>query len=553
MCKVKGYEGFNFMTTAYNILNDPFLNKGTAFTKQERETLGLNGTLPTKVQTIEEQAERVYEQYELRPEGMQKRKFLMEIFNTNRTLFYYVMEQHIEELLPVVYDPVIAPAIEKYSEIFMKPQGATFLSIDNPEEIKESLKNAAGGRKIKLIVVTDGEGILGIGDWGANGVNISVGKLMVYTAAAGIDPREVLPVSLDVGTNNQTLIDDPLYLGNKHARVTGKKYYEMVDEFVKAARELFPDVYIHFEDFGRDNATKILNNYRKEIPVFNDDVQGTGIVCLSGVLGALNISKEKFTDQIFLTFGAGTAGMGIANMMYREMLVEGMDPEEAKKHFYLVDKQGLLFEDTPGLTPEQKPFVRKRSEFKNADELTNLEAIIEAVHPTVMIGTSTKPGAFTEKAIKEMAAHTKRPIIFPISNPTKLIEATAENLIKWTEGRALVATGVPSDPVEYNGVTYHIGQANNALIYPGLGLGVLASEAKLVPDELLSAAAHSLGGIVDVSKPGAAVLPPVNRIQEFSQKEAEAVAQAAIDNNLAGEGITDAKEATENMKWIPKY
>lgn len=541
------------MSNAYNILNDPFLNKGTAFTKREREVLGLNGTLPTKVQTIEEQAQRVYEQYKIRPEGMQKRKFLMEIFNTNRTLFYYVMEQHIEELLPVVYDPVIAPAIEKYSEIFMKPQGAAFLSIDNPEEIKESLKNAAGGRKIKLIVVTDGEGILGIGDWGANGVNISVGKLMVYTAAAGIDPREVLPVSLDVGTNNQTLIDDPLYLGNKHSRITGEKYYEMVDEFVKSARELFPDVYIHFEDFGRDNATKILNKYRKEIPVFNDDVQGTGIVCLSGVLGALNISKEKFTDQIFLTFGAGTAGMGIANMMYREMLVEGMDPEEAKKHFYLVDKQGLLFEDTPGLTPEQKPFVRKRSEFKNADELTNLEAVIEAVHPTVMIGTSTTPGAFTEKAIKEMAAHTKRPIIFPISNPTKLIEATAADIIKWTDGRALVATGVPSSPVEYNGVTYHIGQANNALIYPGLGLGVLASEAKLVNDEMLSAAAHSLGGIVDTSKPGAAVLPPVSKIQSFSQKEAEAVAQSAIDQGFAGRNITNAKEATESMKWIPKY
>lgn len=541
------------MSNAYNILNDPFLNKGTAFTKREREVLGLNGTLPTKVQTIEEQAQRVYEQYKLRPEGMQKRKFLMEIFNTNRTLFYYVMEQHIEELLPVVYDPVIAPAIEKYSEIFMKPQGAAFLSIDNPEEIKESLKNAAGGRKIKLIVVTDGEGILGIGDWGANGVNISVGKLMVYTAAAGIDPREVLPVSLDVGTNNQTLIDDPLYLGNKHSRLTGEKYYEMVDEFVKSARELFPDVYIHFEDFGRDNATKILNKYRKEIPVFNDDVQGTGIVCLSGVLGALNISKEKFTDQIFLTFGAGTAGMGIANMMYREMLVEGMDPEEAKKHFYLVDKQGLLFDDTPGLTPEQKPFVRKRSEFKNADELTNLEAVIAAVHPTVMIGTSTTPGAFTEKAIKEMAAHTKRPIIFPISNPTKLIEATAADIIKWTDGRALVATGVPSAPVEYNGVTYHIGQANNALIYPGLGLGVLASEAKLVNDEMLSAAAHSLGGIVDTSKPGAAVLPPVSKIQSFSQKEAEAVAQSAIDQDLAGSNITNAKEATESMKWTPKY
>ena len=541
------------MANAYNILNDPFLNKGTAFTKRERESLGLIGTLPNKVQTIQEQAKRVYEQYELRPEGMQKRKFLMEIFNTNRTLFYYVVEQHIEELLPVIYDPVIAPAIEKYSEIFMKPQGAAFLSIDNPNDVKASLENAAGGRKIKLIVVTDGEGILGIGDWGENGVNISVGKLMVYTAAAGIDPREVLPVSLDVGTNNETLINDPLYLGEKHARVTGERYYDFVDKFVNIAHEVFPDVYIHFEDFGRNNATKILNKYRKEIPVFNDDVQGTGIVCLSGVLGALNISKEKFTDQIFLTFGAGTAGMGIANMMYREMLVEGMDPEEAKKHFYLVDKQVLLFSDTPGITPEQKPFVRDRSEFKNADELTNLEAVVKAVHPTVMIGTSTTPGAFTEAVVKEMAAHTERPIIFPISNPTKLIEASAANLIEWTDGRALVATGVPSAPVEYKGVTYHIGQANNALIYPGLGLGVLASEAKLVTDGMLSAAAHSLGGIVDPNEKGAPVLPPVSKIQSFSAKEAVSVAQAAIDENLVAKGITDAKAATEKMKWIPKY
>lgn len=541
------------MINAYQILNDPFQNKGTAFTKHEREVLGLTGTLPTKVQTIEEQAQRVYEQYNLRPDGMQKRKFLMEIFNTNRTLFYYVMEQHLVELLPIVYDPIIAPAIEKYSEIFMKPQGAAFLSIDEKDEIEESLVNAAGGRKIKLIVVTDGEGILGIGDWGANGVNISVGKLMVYTAAAGIDPREVLPVSIDVGTNNETLLNDPLYLGNKHKRVTGDEYYEFLDKFVKAARNAFPDVYIHFEDFGRDNATKLLNKYRKEIPVFNDDVQGTGIVCLSGVLGALNISKQKFSDQIFLTFGAGTAGMGIANMLYREMIVEGMDPEEAKKHFYLVDKQGLLFNDTPGLTPEQKPFVRDRSEFANADELTNLEAVVKAVHPTVMIGTSTQPGAFTENVVKEMAAHTERPIIFPISNPTKLIEAQAEDLIKWTDGRALIATGIPSDPVEYKGVTYQIGQANNALIYPGLGLGVLASEAKLVPDELLSAAAHSLGGIVDPDEPGAPVLPPVSKLQSFTATEATAVAQSAIDNGLAGEGITDAKAATEKMKWIPKY
>lgn len=541
------------MTNAYNILNDPFLNKGTAFTKSERESLGLIGALPAKVQTIDEQATRIYDQDQLHEKGIDQRKFLMELFNTNRTLFYYVIEQHIEELMPIIYDPVIAPAIEEYSEIFMKPQGAAFLSIDNPGEIEASLTNAAGGRKIKLIVVTDGEGILGIGDWGSNGVNISVGKLMVYTAAAGIDPREVLPIVLDVGTDNQTLIDDPLYLGEKHARVTGDKYYDFVDKFVKIARKVFPDVYIHFEDFGRDNATKILNKYRKEIPVFNGDVQGTGIVCLAGVLGVLNISKQKFSDQIFLTFGAGTAGMGIANMMYREMLVEGMDPEEAKKHFYLVDKQGLLFSDTPGITPEQRPFVRERSEFVNADELTNLEAVIKTVHPTVMIGTSTTPGAFTEKAIKEMATHTERPIIFPISNPTKLIEASAEDLIKWTDGRALVATGVPSDPVKYNGVTYHIGQANNALIYPGLGLGVLASKAKLVTDEMLSAAAHSLGGIVDPNEKGASVLPPISKIRIFSDKEAISVVQTAIDQKLATPNITDAKAATENIKWIPKY
>ena len=541
------------MTNTYNILNDPFLSKGTAFTKSERESLGLIGALPAKVQTIDEQATRIYDQDQLHEKGIDQRKFLMELFNTNRTLFYYVIEQHIEELMPIIYDPVIAPAIEEYSEIFMKPQGAAFLSIDNPGEIEASLTNAAGGRKIKLIVVTDGEGILGIGDWGSNGVNISVGKLMVYTAAAGIDPREVLPIVLDVGTDNQTLIDDPLYLGEKHARVTGDKYYDFVDKFVKIARKVFPDVYIHFEDFGRDNATKILNKYRKEIPVFNGDVQGTGIVCLAGVLGVLNISKQKFSDQIFLTFGAGTAGMGIANMMYREMLVEGMDPEEAKKHFYLVDKQGLLFSDTPGITPEQRPFVRERSEFVNADELTNLEAVIKTVHPTVMIGTSTTPGAFTEKAIKEMATHTERPIIFPISNPTKLIEASAEDLIKWTDGRALVATGVPSDPVKYNGVTYHIGQANNALIYPGLGLGVLASKAKLVTDEMLSAAAHSLGGIVDPNEKGASVLPPISKIRIFSDKEAISVAQTAIDQKLATPNITDAKAATENIKWIPKY
>lgn len=536
-----------------DIIHNPFKNKGTAFTEEERRKLGLIGTLPGSVQTIEQQAKRVYDQYKIRPDGMQKRKFLMEVFNTNRTLFYYVLSHHIEELLPIVYDPVIAPAIEQYSEIFMLPQEAAFLSIEHPEDIEESLKNAADGRDIRLIVVTDAEGILGIGDWGVNGVNISVGKLMIYTAAAGINPSQVLPVSLDVGTNNQELIHDPLYLGLKKPRVTGKEYYDMVDKFVASARKLFPDVYIHFEDFGRDNATKILNKYRNEIPVFNDDVQGTGIVSLAGVLGALEISGQKITDQRFLTFGAGTAGMGIANLLCKELQLQGLSEEEAKKHFYLVDKQGLLFDDTEGLTPEQKPFTRSRDEFDNSEELTNLEAVIKAVHPTVMIGTSTTPGAFTEVAIREMAAHTERPIIFPISNPTRLIEAMPKDLLEWTDGKALIATGIPVEDVEYKGVSYAIGQANNALIYPGVGLGVLASKARLVNDQMISAAAHSLGGIVDTTKPGAAVLPPVSKIHEFTKTVAKAVAQSAIDQGLADPDITDAEKAIEAIKWEAKY
>lgn len=536
-----------------NIIHDPFKNKGTAFTLEERKKYGLIGALPVDVQTIEQQEQRVYKQYQEIDQDLQKRNFLMKIFNTNRTLFYYVLNQHIEELLPIVYDPVIAPAIEQYSEIFNLPQGAAFLSIDDQDNIEESLKNAADGRDIRLIVATDAEGILGIGDWGTNGVDISIGKLMIYTAAAGIDPSQVLPVSLDAGTNNQTLLDDPLYLGLKHKRVRGEEYDKMVDKFVKSARKLFPEVYIHFEDFGRDNATKILNKYRKSIPVFNDDIQGTGIVSLAGLLGALKISGQKLTDQKFLTFGAGTAGMGIANMIYRELKLQGLSDEEAKKHFYLVDKQGLLFDDTEGLTPEQKPLTRKRSEFENSEDLTNLEAIMKAVHPTVMIGTSTTPGAFTEKAIKEMAAHTERPIIFPISNPTKLIEAMPDDLLKWTNGKALIATGIPVKPVEYNGVTYEIGQANNALIYPGVGLGVLASKAKLVTEEMISAAAHSLGGIVDTSQPGAAVLPPVKKIHQFTQTVAKAVAQEAIKQGLAGDDITDAEEAIKAIKWEAKY
>ena len=538
---------------SYEVLNDPFLNKGTAFTKEERKELELTGLLPPQIQTIEEQAEQVYAQYKSKEPLINKRRFLMEIFDTNRTLFYYLFSQHVVEFMPIVYDPVIAENIENYSELFVNPQNAVYLSIDSPETIEESLRNATKDREIRLIVATDAEGILGIGDWGTNGVDISVGKLMVYTAAAGIDPKSVLPVVLDVGTNRETLLEDKLYLGNRHKRVYGDKYYDFVDKFVQTAEKLFPRLYLHFEDFGRSNAANVLHKYWKTYPVFNDDIQGTGIITLAGILGALKISGEKLIDQKYMCFGAGTAGAGIADRIYQEMLQQGLSEDEARSRFYLVDKQGLLFDDMDDLTPEQKPFARKRTEFTNANELTNLEAAVKAVKPTILVGTSTQPNTFTETIVKEMASYTARPIIFPLSNPTKLAEATAENLIKWTDGKALIATGIPADPVEYNGVTYEIGQANNALIYPALGLGAIASTAKLVTNEMISKAAHSLGGIVDTTKPGAATLPPVSKLTEFSQRVAEAVGQCALDQKLNREDITDIKVAIEKIKWTPKY
>ncbi|KEI51627.1 malolactic enzyme [Enterococcus faecium] len=541
------------MLTGLNLLNNPFLNKGTAFTKEERAKYGITGMLPSTIQTLEQQSVQAYGQYLSKQTDLEKRIFLMNLFNTNRTLFYKLMGEHLVEFMPVVYDPVVADSIEQYNEIFLKPQDAAFLSIDEPENIKASLKNAADGRDIRLIVVTDAEGILGMGDWGVNGVDIAIGKLMVYTAAAGINPAQVLPVSIDAGTNNEELLNNPLYLGNRHARVEGETYYEFIDQFVQSATELFPELLLHWEDFGRGNAATILEKYEDKITTFNDDIQGTGIVVLAGVLGGLNISGEQLKDQTILTFGAGTAGVGIANILLDEMIRQGVPEEEARQHFYQVDKQGLLFEDTKGLTPGQIPFARKRSEFTNADELTNLEAVVKAIHPTIMIGTSTQPGAFTEEIVKEMAAHTPRPIIMPLSNPTKLAEAKAKDLIEWTDGKALVGTGIPAADVEYNGVTYQIGQANNALMYPGLGLGLIASTATRVNAEIISQASRALGGIVDVTKPGAAILPPVAKITEFSQTIAETVAKSVVAQKLNREEITDIKEAVESAKWVPEY
>lgn len=537
----------------HDILNNPFKNKGTAFTQEERQELGLVGLLPPYVQTLEEQAAQTYAHMHQKANDLEKRLFLMEIFNTNRTLFYYLFSQHLEEFNPIVYDPTIADTIENYSELFVDPQYAAYLDINHPENIEATLKNAAGDRDIRLIVVTDAEGILGIGDWGTNGVDISVGKLMVYTGAAGIDPASVLPLVIDAGTNRQSLLDDPNYLGNRHERVRGDRYYAFIDQFVETAERLFPKLYLHWEDFGRGNAANILNKYKTQIPTFNDDIQGTGIVTLGGVFAAMDIAGEKLTDQVYLCYGGGTAGAGIASRVLREMVVDGLSEEEAYKRFFMVDKQGLLFDDMDDLTPEQRPFAKKRSDFANADKLTDLLEVVKTVKPTILVGTSTQPGTFTKEVVEVMCENTEHPVIFPLSNPTKLAEATAKDLIEWSNGKAFVATGIPSDDIEYNGVNYVIGQANNALIYPGLGLGMLASEASLLTDEMIGAAAHALSGIVDITKPGAPVLPPFKYVAEVSLKVATAVAKKAQEQGLARAAEQDMEKAVRDFRWIPKY
>ncbi|MGC0298992.1 MULTISPECIES: malolactic enzyme [Streptococcus] len=539
--------------TAHDILNNPFLNKGTAFTLEERKELGLIGLLPPYVQTIEEQAAQTYAQMQTKANDLEKRLFLMEIFNTNRTLFYYLFSQHLEEFNPIVYDPTIADTIEGYSDLFVDPQYAGYLDINHPENIEATLKNAVGGREIRLIVVTDAEGILGIGDWGTNGVDISVGKLMVYTGAAGIDPSMVLPLVIDAGTNREELRNNPNYLGNRHERVRGDRYYDFIDQFVQTAERLFPKLYLHWEDFGRLNAANILEKYRKQIPTFNDDIQGTGIVTLGGIFGSLDISGEKLTDQVYLCYGGGTAGAGIASRVLREMVSEGLSEEEAYKRFFMVDKQGLLFDDMDDLTPEQKPFAKKRADFSNADKLTDLLEVVKTVKPTILVGTSTQPNTFTKEIVEAMCENTERPMIFPLSNPTKLAEASAKDLIEWSDGKAFVATGIPADTVSYKGVDYVIGQANNALIYPGLGLGMLASEASILTDEMIGAAAHSLSGIVNPGQPGAPVLPPFKYVADVSIKVAEAVAKKAQEQGLARAKETDMAKAVRDLKWYPEY
>ncbi|MFC6276256.1 NAD-dependent malic enzyme [Psittacicella hinzii] len=538
------------------IYANAFSNKETAFTRAEREQHGLIGLLPSAVETLELQATRAYAQFKRFNSRIEQYFYLDALHNRNETLYYKLLVDHIQEMFPVVYDPTIGQAIKEWSQNYRSSR-AVYLSINNPEDIETAFKNTGlSAQDVDLIVCSDAEQILGIGDWGVNGTDISVGKLAVYTAAAGIDPRRVIAVNLDVGTDNQDLFADPLYLGNRHARVRGQAYDDFIDAYVKTASRLFPNALLHFEDFGAGNARRILMKYRDSYRVFNDDMQGTGAVVMSAVTSGLKVTKQGFKEQRLVVYGAGTAGTGMADQISAAMQREGLTREQAKSLVYLIDKNGLVTTDMPNLPNYQQEYARDPDEvasWKNAEGKIGLLEVINQVKPTILIGTSTHHLAFTEQVVKAMCAGVERPIILPLSNPDEKIEAFPADIIPWSEGKALVCTGIPVDPVPYKGVDYHIGQGNNALIYPGLGLGVIISKANKVTDAMLQAAAQALADQVNPTELGHALLPPVSRLREVSAIVAAAVAAQAQAEGVAQVSANDWLETAKQAMWHPTY
>ncbi|MFE0538324.1 NAD-dependent malic enzyme [Streptomyces nigra] len=537
-------------------LSDPLLNHGVGFTEAEREALGLTGRLPTAVLTLEQQAERAHRQLQAQGDDLAKNVYLEQLHDRNETLYFKILRDHLAELLPIVYDPTVGEAIKRYSHEYRRPRGL-FLSIDRPDDIEKAFRTLGlGPDDVDLIVCSDAEQILGIGDWGVGGVQIAVGKLAVYTAAAGIDPSRVIAVSLDVGTDRESLLKDPLYLGNRFPRVRGAEYDSFIERYLRTASAMFPGALLHFEDFGPGNARRILEQYREQYRIFNDDVQGTGAIALAATLAAVRVSGIPMRDQRLVVYGSGTAGVGIADQLHDAMVRDGADEERATAQIWLVDKQGLLTRDMTDLRDFQRRYARDPGETDgwaaDGDGIRLLETV-RRVKPTILLGTSTVPGAFTQEVVEAMAAGTERPIVLPLSNPTSQIEAMPADIITWTQGKALVATGIPVEPVDHGGVTYRIGQANNALLYPGLGLGTIVAGASRVTDGMLRAAAEAVAGQVDPAQPGAALLPPVEELWESSAVTAAAVVQAAIDEGVAVNRPSDPHQAVRARMWQPGY
>jgi malate dehydrogenase (oxaloacetate-decarboxylating) len=540
-----------------DVLHTPLLNKGTAFTTEERTALALTGLLPPAVKTLEQQAARAYGQFREQPNDLARNVYLAAVHDRNEVLFYRLVTTHLREMLPIVYTPTVAQAIQQYSHEYRRPRGV-FLSIDHPELVEESLRSlGAGPDDIDLIVATDGERILGIGDWGVGGVDIAIGKLAVYTAAAGIHPARVLPVVLDVGTDRQSLLDDEQYLGNRHPRVRGAAYDEFIDLYVGTAARLFPNALLHWEDFGADNARRLLERYRPRYRTFNDDMQGTGAVTLAAVTAALRVTGGRMRDQRVVFLGFGTAGVGIADQLRAAMVTDGAGQVEATRRFWGLGRHGLITENMIGtLRDFQVAYARPADEVKGwaceGGEIGLLE-VVRRVEPTILIGASTIARAFTEEIVREMAGGVERPIILPLTNPTSLSEAVPEDLIAWTDGRALIATGSPFPPVMHGGVLHTIGQANNALVFPGIGLGTIVARAEHVSDGMLAAAAGAVAALTDVSAEGASLLPDVERIREVSRAVAAAVAARAASEGLARGPVDQLEQRVREAMWEPSY
>ncbi|MFJ9725629.1 NAD-dependent malic enzyme [Streptomyces sp. NPDC101209] len=554
-----GHHRFETSARGRAVLADPRLNRGTAFTAQERRDLGLDGLIPPRVLTLDQQADRAYGQYCAQPTDLAKHVNLTALHDRNEVLFYRLLSDHLSEMLPIVYTPTVGTAIERYSTEYRRPRGI-YLSVDAPEDMERALRaSGLDAADVDLVVATDGEAILGIGDWGVGGIDISVGKLAVYTAAAGIDPARTLAVVLDVGTNREQLLEDPLYLGNRHPRVDPQTYDAFIERYVTTAERLFPDALLHFEDFGAANARRVLDRYRGEHFVFNDDIQGTGAVNLAAVLSGVRASGIPLPGHRVVVLGAGTAGIGVADQLRDAMAAQGLGREEATARFWAVDRHGLITRDQEGLRDVQLRYARSAEEvagWPRDAQLggVSLEEVVRRVRPTVLIGTSGQGGAFTESVVREMAAHTERPIVLPMSNPTRLAEAVPSDLLDWTQGRALIATGSPFEPVTRDGVTYEIGQANNALVFPGPGLGAVVARATRVTDSMLSAAAHAVAGQVDSTARGASLLPHTRLLRRTSAAVAVAVARAAAEDGVAREPVDDTiEERVRRAMWEPVY
>jgi len=541
------------------VLNSPLLNKGTAFTAEERKALGLTGLLPPDISTLGAQVKRAYIQYERLPDALSKNIYLTALHDRNEVLFYRLFSEHLREMIPIVNDLTVGMAMEQYHHECRRPRGV-YLSIDHAEAIEEAFANlGAGSGDIDLILATDAEQILGIGDWGVGGIEVSIGKLAIYTAAGGVDPTRVIPVMLDVGTNRENLLDDPTYIGNRHTRVRGARYDAFIDAYVKAATTLFPNALLQWEDFAPGNGRRILEKYRDRICTFNDDMQGTGAITLAAAISAVRVCGTPLRNQRVVIFGAGTAGIGVADQIRDAMVREGLSKEDAARRFWCVDRQGLLTtEMADQLRDYQVTYARPAAEsrdWKHEGDRSgvSLAEVVRRAKPTMLIGTSTASGSFTEAIVKEMAAHTERPIIFALSNPPVRAEANPADLIAWTDGRALIATGSPFAPVTYKGVTYVVAQVNNAMLYPGLGLGAIVSRASRISAGMFAAAASAVSSLVAVRQPGASLLPHIDDLRSVSVTVAVAVAETADAEGLSGVKFDDIVQQVQDAMWQPEY